>query len=81
MSWNHRIVRQKLENDAGDWLKICEVYYDDKGVPWTHTVDAVGVSGETLEELKQTLEWMQKAVTEPILDEADFVGVCSDIDA
>ena len=81
MSWDHRIVRRTDigGTESGEWLMICEVYYDDTGLPAAFTDDVIGVVGENLEELRQTLEWMQKAIEQPILNEAtDFIG---DMDA
>ena len=77
MSWNHRIVRKHnvAGTESGEWLMICEVYYNKDGSVAAHTVDAVGVCGESLKDLKQSLKWMQKAITQPILDsDIDFRG-------
>jgi len=54
------------------WLQISEVYHDDNGKPTHYTERAVGVEGEGMSELENTLHWMQKALTLPILDDDDF---------
>lgn len=69
MTWNHRVIRQVCDGEV--FLGIHEVYYDN-GVPDMCTEDTVGVCGESLGELKQTLRWMQKALGEPILEMSDF---------
>ena len=72
--WNHRIIERidARGTETGHWLEICEVHYGDDGRPYGHT-DAIGVTGENLDELRQTLEWMQRALTQPILKEdVDF---------
>lgn len=51
---------------------IHEVFYDDDGLPRLMTQDAVGVWGETMEDVQQTLEWMTKALEQPILEASDF---------
>ena len=75
--WNHRIVRRTdaRGTESGEWLTLCEVYYNKDGSPAAHTQDAVGVCGETIDEIKQSLEWMRRALEQPILQEdKDFVG-------
>lgn len=67
--WNHRII--KNEDEWGDWYGIHEVYYK-KGEPWLYSEEPLGVSGETIEELKNTHEQMAEAFTLPILTENDF---------
>ena len=69
MTWNHRVIRQVYDDEV--FLGIHEVFYED-GVPDMCTKDTVGVSGESLAELKQTLKWMRKALRQPILEMSDF---------
>jgi len=69
MTWNHRIIRQIYDGEA--FLGIHEVFYKD-GVPDLCTEDCIGVCGEDIEELAQTLAWMQKALSQPILEMTDF---------
>ena len=68
--WNHRVVRKNHEDET--WLGIHEVFYDAKGIPHMVTVDPVEVCGETLEELEETLNWMLKALGQPILEYDDI---------
>jgi len=70
MSWNHRVIRQVCDGEV--FFGIHEVFYNDEGVPDMCTEDAVGVFGEDMEGLIQTLEWMRKALGQPILEMADF---------
>ena len=70
MIWNHRVVRKVC--DGEEFLGIHEVFYDDEGIPDMCTVDAAEVCGESLEGLEQTLEWMTKALGQPILEYADI---------
>ena len=70
MTWNHRVVRK--HDEAETMLGIHEVFYDAEGAPDMVTVDPVGVSGETLEELVETLDWMRKALGQPILEYSDI---------
>ena len=70
MTWNHRVVRKHYE--AETMLGIHEVFYDAEGAPDMVAVNPVEVCGETLEELAETLNWMLKALGEPILEYDDI---------
>ena len=67
--WNHRVMRHKDKSglDMPDYLQIHEVYYRD-GKIWCWTEDGISVGGDSIEEIKQTLEWMEKCLEQPILD-------------
>ncbi len=71
MSWNHRVMRfpDPLHEE---WLEIHEVYYDDNGQHTMYTEEAVSVAGEAIEELRETLSRMEKALNQPIL--CSFLG-------
>ena len=51
-----------------DLYGIHEAYYDENGKVFAITEESTGPSGNTLEELKQSLEWMEKSLEHPILD-------------
>jgi len=68
--WNHRVINLSEENKGEPWFAICEVYYENK-LPWART-DAIAVSGESIEELKETLERMLRCLDNPILNKDDF---------
>jgi len=70
MTWNYRVIAHEYKDEL--YFEIHEVYYNDDGVPEMCTVDAVEVAGESLAALSQTLDWMRKALREPILNIADF---------
>jgi len=65
-TWNHRVVKSQDE-DGTEYLTIQEVYYDDDK-PQMHTLE-LGVEGETIDDLKDTLQRMLKCVDQPIMDE------------
>jgi hypothetical protein len=63
--WNHRVVRKN------GMLAIHEVHYATPGAssgPCGTTVDPVDVHGETIEELRWTLEHMLRCLDKPIID-------------
>lgn len=62
MSWEYRVMRRK-EKDGSFIFGMHEVY--DNGL-WTE--DAVGPLGDTIEDLKKDLEFMQAALAQPVMD-------------
>jgi hypothetical protein len=54
--------------DESDWLEICEMFYDDDE-PVAHTASGISVCGESVEELRATLQRMLDCLDKPILDE------------
>lgn len=73
MGWNHRVVR-KTYPDGQVMIGIHEAFYDDNGLVWAITEDAVSPSvdetnaGETVEDLKKVIGWMLQACDHPVLD-------------
>lgn len=79
-TWNHRVMRHKYASpesgEAEVMLAIHEVYYkdqtrddqkiiaDDVG----YTENPVSVTGESIEELRDTLQRMLKALDKPVLE-------------
>jgi hypothetical protein len=69
--WNHRVV---LFDDHGEpFYEIHEVYYNDNNEIAGMTKYAVGVSGETVEDIKQTLERMMSACNKEVIIESEIV--------
>lgn len=64
MTWNHRVVKWKDEQ----WFAICEVFYNKGGEVIAHT-DAIDVSGESIEELRETLKRMLECLDKPAIDD------------
>jgi len=69
--WNHRIC--KSTHAVGTefeevFYEIKEVYYNDVGEVWATTQDGATVGGNTPDEVKSSLEKMQRALEYPILD-------------
>lgn len=74
MSWNHRVFKHKhVEPDGREYFSygIHEAYYLDRtraDVVSNYTPEAERVEGDSLEDLKWTLESMLKALNKPVLD-------------
>lgn len=65
--WNYRVLKR---NQAGGVeYVIVEAYYDNEGNLDGRTEDAVSPYGETVEELRQSLQWMLLALDKEVLEE------------
>jgi hypothetical protein len=80
--WNYRVVRKIREHNGTKWITfgIHEVYYRD-GEPAMVTVDPVDPHGETFEELKEDLEWHNRALEKPVLKYEDIGSEGTDTEA
>jgi hypothetical protein len=71
MTWNFRLVEASNLNDGEPWVQLAEVFYDEEykplGYSWVNMVGA-----ESVEDMKQTLEWMAFAIGKPVLKQEDF---------
>ena len=70
-TWNHRIMRHKGADAGDDYYSIHEVHYRD-GRPVGYTEHGVDVGGNSVEELRVTLERMLRCLALPVLTPADF---------
>ena len=72
MHWNYRLIDMSHNNAGEPWLELHEVFYEDDGSLMGYS--PVSTSSESVESLKQTLEWMMQATKEPVLRVTDFKG-------
>jgi hypothetical protein len=70
MTWNHRVVR-KVYPSGVVMFGIHEVLYKDY-LPNLVTENPIDLSGESMEELRETLDWIMKALSQPVLEYSDF---------
>lgn len=64
--WNYRVLAHDFKGEV--CFQIHEVHYNDEGVPISYTERAVPAMGdENLDTLKEDLEYMLKALDEPVL--------------
>lgn len=63
--WNHRIMVSEHEGEP--YFQIHEVYYNEKGVPVSHTKEPIGVCGDSIEEILWVLEKMGECTKKPVL--------------
>lgn len=73
MTWNYRVFRHHGIG-PGDttipYFKIHEAYYDEED-NFHGMTQAVYPQGETIEELRDDLDWMIKALDAPVLEWPD----------
>ena len=65
MAWNHRILAH--EHNGEVYLQIHEVYYNENNIPDSYSKYGVSVGGETLKDIKWTLNKMMDCLSKPIL--------------
>ena len=70
--WNHRIIKKVYDNGEIQ-LGIHEVFYNDDGSVYGYTEEPTGASvinideSTLLDDLKEYLQWMLRALDKPIL--------------
>lgn len=64
MTWNLRLVDQSEGGE--DYLEVCEVYYDEIGIPLGYCKAAM--AGDTIEDIQQYLMWALGALDQPVLN-------------
>ena len=66
--WNYRVIKSGTETDT--FFSVQEVYYgeDDNEKDYSHTLDCTP-NGNSIDEIKTSLERMLKCLEKPILDE------------
>jgi hypothetical protein len=75
MSWNHRVVREKVEFEHEPEptyiYRIHEVYYNEAGDIDGFTDQHIDLSNYSVSSLKEDLVMLQKAFNYPILERID----------
>ena len=74
--WNFRLVDMTEENGNEPYIELREVHYNDEGIPMGHTSACMGA--DTLDGIKEVMQWHTLALGKPILYESDFVGKYED---
>lgn len=66
--WNYRLIRRVTTEE---FLAVHEVFYKD-GVPWMCSAEPVALYGHTEEDIQQTMLYITKGMTLPVLNWDDF---------
>jgi hypothetical protein len=77
MRWNYRVIRHTGVSAESAYFAIHEVFYDEKDEPASCTSKSIDVSGETVEEMRSSLQRMLQALDKPILDYNMFEKISS----
>ena len=72
--WNHRLVKQNLD-DGTEWFSIRETFYNDDGSILAYAETPSDLCGGTPEDIRVYIKLCQQAFNAPILidGEVDFV--------
>ena len=70
-TWNHRVIKHDADNDEV-YYALHETHYNDDGKPEATTTFPTAVQGDSVEDLRWTLEQMLKALDQPVLNYKDF---------
>jgi hypothetical protein len=73
MTWNYRVLSYK-DTAEPDCCGIHEVFYDEDGKPDSCTLEAVGVVGDSFEDLRKVYLMMAEAFAAPVLEYGSFKG-------
>ena len=80
MSWNYRLCKSVYK--GADYEEVTydirEAYYNKDGGIWAITDNAVGIVGEDIDSVKQSLTWMQLALEKEVIDLDTFVFAKAD---
>lgn len=79
MPWNHRVVKEILD-DGQEWFSIREVFYNDDGNIYGYTEAPVDIVGESVDELREYLQWCLNCLGKPILEDGKVEFVDRDSD-
>lgn len=64
--WNHRVVKQALE-EGTDWYSVREVFYNDDDTIYAYSEEPVDICGESIADLKEYTQWVLDCLDKPIL--------------
>jgi hypothetical protein len=66
MGWNYRVLRKKFGEEYV--CEICEVYYNEEGIPDSWIWGKNVMSGDSLDDLEDTINKINVAMKKPVLE-------------
>ena len=63
--WNHRVVKQVINGE--DFYSIREVFYNGNNSIWAYTEEPIEISGSSIDELREYLQWCLGCLDKPVL--------------
>ena len=72
MYWNYRVVNVEDDPEEEPFYEVCEVFYDENDDPsgWCKS----NACGEDIQILTECMKKMAEALTQPTLEQEDFIG-------
>lgn len=77
--WNHRVVKATYPNGE-EYYSIREVFYNKDGEIYAYTTEPVDIAGESVEEVKEYLQWCLDCIDKPMLEDGKVDFANSDLD-
>ena len=77
--WNHRVVKEKLE-DGTEWFSVREVFYNDDGSIYAYTEDPIDISGESVDGMRQSVTRILDCLNKDVLIDGEVKFVDKDAD-
>jgi hypothetical protein len=66
--WNHRVVKA-VYPDGEEWFSVREVFYNADGSIYAYTEKPVDIAGESIDALREYLQWCMNCLDKPILED------------
>jgi len=81
--WNHRVVK-KIYNEGKEneeeQYSVREAHYNDNGDLYAYTEEPVDLACESMEALKEYIQWCLNCLDKPILEDGKVVFAKDDFD-
>jgi hypothetical protein len=77
--WNHRVVKKVFESGEEQY-SVREVFYNDNGDICAYTEDPIDLACESLDGLREYIQWCLNCLDKPILEDGKVVFAKDDYD-
>lgn len=67
MAWNYRVIKNILSNEELSF-EVCEVYYNEEGLPISWSSEKNVLSQDSFEDLEDSLVRIKEAMDKPVLE-------------
>jgi hypothetical protein len=81
--WNHRVIKKTYKKGTEDeeaMYSVHEVFYNDAGEIYAYTTDPIDLSCESLDALKEYIQWCLNCLDKPVLVDGEVVFAKDDYD-
>ena len=70
--WNHRVIKKVYRPSGEESYGVHEVFYNDDGSIYSYTVNPVDAACETLDDLREYIQWMLNCLDKPVLIDGEI---------